>query len=64
MIGLNEFDINRILSEEAREAGYYTDINTKRMAVAICKAVAKAIAANNRKIDMDIKVLVRVINKS
>jgi hypothetical protein len=60
MIGLNEFDINRLLSEEAREAAYLTDTNTKRMAVAICKAVAKTIAANNKKIDMDIKLLVRI----
>jgi hypothetical protein len=57
MVGLNEFEINRLLSEEAREAAYLTDSNTRRMAVAMCKAVAKTIAANNKKIDMDIKML-------
>lgn len=59
MIGLNEFDLNRMLSEEARDAAYLTDSNMKRMSVAICKAVAKAIVANNKKIDMDMKYLVR-----
>jgi hypothetical protein len=59
MVGLNEYEINRILSQEARDAAYLNDSNMKRMAVAICKALAKTIAANNKKIDMDIKLLVR-----
>ena len=59
MIGLNELDINKLLSQEARDAAYLTDSNMKRMAVAICKAVAKTIAANNKKIDMDIRLLVK-----
>jgi len=59
MIGLTEYDIHRLISEEARDAGYVTDINMKRMTEVICMAVAKTIHANNKKIDNDIRSLVR-----
>ena len=59
MIGLTEFDIHRLISEEARDARVLTDANMIRMTELICRAVAKTIHANNKKIDMDIKSLVR-----
>ena len=59
MIGLTEFDIHRLISDEARDARILTDINMKRMTELICNAVAKAIHANNKKIDLDIKTLIR-----
>ena len=59
MIGLTEFDIHRLISDEARDARILTDINMKRMTELICSAVAKAIHANNKKIDLDIKTIIR-----
>jgi len=56
MVGLNEYEINRILNQEARDAANLSETNMNRMAVAICKARAKTIAANNKRIDMDIKL--------
>ena len=47
MIGLTEFDIHRLISEEARDARVLTDVNMKRMTELICRAVAKTIHANN-----------------
>jgi hypothetical protein len=42
-------------------ATYVTDIDMKRMAEVICQVAAKPIHANSKKLDINIKSLIRTI---